>query len=434
MALILDLQAGNVSCNGGTDGSVSLTVVGGIPPYSYAWSNDKGELVATTQNLTNVGAGNYIVIVTGANGDTVSAGIAIAQPLPLTVSSLSTDAVCNGQTGTVTTEIRGGTPGPPEQPYQYLWNSGNTTASVYSLSVGSYTLVVTDVNGCTANTSVTITQPERFNLSVVVTPVSCRGGDNGRINLSIEGSTRPYRVQWSTGAITEDINNLPAGIYSVTVLDANNCVEMTTIVVQEPPSLSVSFTSRQDPTCYEGENGVISLTATGGIGPYSYSWIDKGTASLANTAERVDLTAGTYSVTVTDANGCSVTQLSTLTQGTRPFVQLLAVPSTLSGATSRDNGQLILSGFSSIDRFDSSLGAVYRGSAISPASLPIVPANGILTQSLPNPITPQPYTVRVFDAKGCYTDVTVVLQLATFVCPSEPICIPVTIQRRKLTK
>lgn len=242
-ALTLNLQAGNVSCNGGTDGSVSLTVAGGVTPYSYAWSNDKGDAIATTQNLTNIGVGNYVVVVTGANSDTVSAGIAVAQPLPLTVSALPTDAVCNGQTGTVTTEIRGGTPGPSEQPYQYLWNTGTTTASVYSLSVGSYTLVVTDANGCTASTSVNIIQPEPYNLSAVVTPVSCRGGDNGRINLTIEGSTRPYRIQWSTGATTEDIDNLPAGTYSVTVLDANNCVETTTIIVQEPPSLRVSITN-----------------------------------------------------------------------------------------------------------------------------------------------------------------------------------------------
>lgn len=433
-ASTLTLQSGNISCNGGTDGSVSLTITGGIPPYSYAWSNANGELIATTQNLTNVGVGNYKVVVTGANGDTVSAGIAVAQPLPLTVSLLFTDAVCNGQTGTITTEIRGGTPGTSEQPYQYLWNSGNTTASVYSLSVGSYTLVVTDVNGCTASTSVTITQPEPFNLSAVVIPVSCRAGNNGSINLTIEGSTRPYRIQWSTGATTEDIANLPAGIYSVTVLDANNCVESITIVVQEPPLLTVSSTSKQNPTCFEGQNGVISLAATGGVGPYSYRWADNGAASPVNTAERTGLSAGAYSATVTDANGCSVTQVSMLTQGTRPFVQLVAVPSTLSGATSRDNGQLILSGFSSIDRFDSSLGAVYSGSAILPASLPIVPANGILTQSLPNPITLQPYTVRVFDVRGCYTDVIVVLQPATFICPPEPICIPVRIQMRKLTK
>jgi hypothetical protein len=425
-ALTIQGTVKQISCDGLATGQISLTTIGGVEPYSYRWNTG-----ATSQNLTNVPAGNYEVLVTDANGATATAGFAVTQPLPLTASVLSTNAFCNGQTGTVTTEVRGGTPD-----YQYLWSNrdgepGPTTSSVYGLTAGSYTLTVTDANGCQSSVAVGITQPEPFDLNAVVVPVSCRGGANGNIDLTVEGATQPYRYQWSNGGTTQDIQSLTAGTYSVTVTDANNCVKTTSIVVQEPPSLSVAVRTSIQPTCYDGANGSISLTATGGSGPYSYVWTDGGTISTVSTANRTGLRSGVYSVTVTDANGCSAIESVSLAQGTRPNVRLASVPSTLSGPTPRNDGRLVLGGFDLTDRFDISLGAVYSGSAISPGSLSVVPADGVLTRSLPNPSTPQPYTVRVFDALGCSTDVTVILPPSVFVCPPEPVCLPVTIQKTR---
>jgi hypothetical protein len=202
---------------------------------------------------------------------------------------------------------------------------------VFSLSVGSYSLVVTDAQGCTASTSVTIGQPQAYNISAVVVPVACQGGTSGRIDLIVEGSTPPYRYSWSNGATTQDVADLISGSYSVTVLDANNCVESTTINVGQPGSLSVNLNS-QNLTCFGNETGQISLTTTGGTGPYTYIWDDNGTSSQASTSGRTGLSAGAYSVTVLDVNGCSVVQGVAINQPTAL---------TLVGSTTAVNGSIL---------------------------------------------------------------------------------------------
>ncbi|RIV17852.1 hypothetical protein DYU11_30730 [Fibrisoma montanum] len=282
-----------VSCKGGSDGAIDLTVTGGTTPYQYAWTNAAGQPVATTQDLENIPAGNYTVTVTDAAGCQRRFTSAVTEPDPLIVEAMPSNLQCSGQTGSITPTVRGGT-----EPYSYLWSNGATTSSVFGLPPGSYTLVVTDANGCRASLQTVITQPPPFAVSVQVTPETCNDSADGAINLTVEGATPPYLFRWSTGATTEDLTGLTAGVYSVTVTDRNGCTETVMATVEEPPALVLSATQVNN-ACFQGRTGSIDLTVTGGTAPYQYRWSDSLT-----TQDRINLEAGTYVVTVTDNNGC----------------------------------------------------------------------------------------------------------------------------------
>ncbi|CCH51821.1 adhesin AidA-related [Fibrisoma limi BUZ 3] len=292
-----------VSCKGGSDGAIDLTVTGGTAPYQYAWTNTAGQPVAATQDLANIPAGNYTVTVTDAAGCVSRSTSAVTEPDSLIVEGMPSNLQCSGQSGSITPAVRGGT-----QPYSYQWSNGATTPSVFGLPAGSYTLVVTDANGCQASLQTVITQPPPFAISAQVTPETCNESSDGAINLIIEGATPPYQFRWSNGATTEDLTGLTAGTYSVTVTDANGCTETLMATITEPPALVLSATE-VNASCFQGRTGSIDLTVTGGTAPYKYRWSDSLT-----TQDRTNLEAGTYVVTVTDNNGCVQSLTVVITQ------------------------------------------------------------------------------------------------------------------------
>ncbi|MDQ3050361.1 MAG: T9SS type A sorting domain-containing protein, partial [Bacteroidota bacterium] len=207
-------------------------------------------------------------------------------------TDVSCDKVCDG-TAEVFASL--GT-----APYSYLWSTGATTAAVIDLCEGIYTVTVTDANECQLVLSVTIDKNSaQFYFDFVVTDVTCNGEGNGMIDLTVTGGTAPYQYLWSNGAITEDIANLDAGPYTVTVTDSNGCTDSDNTLVEEP-SLLVALVTKTDITCEKADNGVADLTASGGTGPYSYLW------SNGETTEDISgLVPGIYTVTVTDANDCT---------------------------------------------------------------------------------------------------------------------------------
>lgn len=286
----------NVLCFGGNTGSINITPAGGTPGYTYLWSNG-----ATTQDINSLAAGNYNVMVTDANGCTNSVYAAtITQPAAaLSVNGVSTNVLCfGGNTGSVNITPAGGTPG-----YTYLWSNGSTTQDINSLAAGNYNVTVTDANGCTNNSfTANITQPAAaLAVNGMSTNVLCFGGNTGSININAAGGTPTYTYLWSNGSTTQDIGSLTAGNYNVTVTDANGCTNNSFSAVITQPAAGISVVGNStNVLCYGGTSGTINITPSGGTPAYSFLWSNGSTTEDLN-----GLSAGNYSVIVTDANGCT---------------------------------------------------------------------------------------------------------------------------------
>ncbi|MEZ7497116.1 T9SS type A sorting domain-containing protein, partial [Leeuwenhoekiella aequorea] len=281
-----------VSCNGGSDASIDLAVVGGTASYTYLWSNG-----ATTEDLSGLTAGTYDVTVTDANGCTATASIQVNEPTILSASGVATAVSCNGGSdASIDLAVVGGTAS-----YTYLWSNGATTEDLSGLTAGTYDVTVTDANGCTATASIQVNEPTILSASGVATAVSCNGGSDASIDLAVVGGTASYTYLWSNGATTEDLSGLTAGTYDVTVTDANGCTATASIQVNEPTILTASGVATAV-SCNGGSDASIDLAVVGGTKPYTYAWNNGAT-----TEDLSGLTAGTYDVTVTDANGCTAT-------------------------------------------------------------------------------------------------------------------------------
>lgn len=287
----------DVNCFGGNNGSATATGSGGTLPLTYAWSNG-----ANTTTITNLTAGPYSVTVTDGNGCTAVANITINQPLvPLTVSITSTNVNCFGSSdGTATATAAGGTP-----PYTYLWSNGAITSNIINLGVGTYTVTVTDFNGCTITDAVTITQPPTpIQISTAFTNVTCNGGNDAMAIVFAVGGTSPLSYLWSNGETQAIITDLSAGIYTVTVTDANGCTDISSLIVTQPAPIAITPTIT--PSSCDGHNdGAISIAVTGGVVPYTFLWHEVNTDSTYVTQNIVGVRGGTYALLITDSVGCT---------------------------------------------------------------------------------------------------------------------------------
>jgi large repetitive protein len=289
-------------CHGQSTGAIDLTVLNATPPLSYIWSNG-----ATTQDLNNIPAGTYGVIVEDALGSVVQASIVVSQPAVLTVSvDVSDETVVNGCNGTATANPLGGT-----APFTYLWNdpAAQTTQTATGLCAGIIQVTVTDANGCPVTTS-NVINPPSCDLDVVVsgTPVSCNGGTNGTVNatpITVQNNL-PFTYLWSNGATTQTQSGIPAGPYTVTVTDGIGCQASGGFVVTQPLALSLT-SSTVDEQTFGGCDGSATVNPTGGTAPYTYAWTGGQTTQTAT-----GLCPATYTVTVTDANGCTAQRTVTI--------------------------------------------------------------------------------------------------------------------------
>lgn len=295
----------NVSCNGGTNGSATVTPAGGTTPYTYLWSNGQ-----TTATATGLAAGTYSVLVTDNLGCTTTPTVTITQPAVLAATTTQVNVSCfGGSNGTATVIPTGGT-----IPYTYLWSNGQTTATATGLSIGTYSVVVTDNLGCTTNQSVTITQPTVLAMTASSsTNVSCFGGSNGTATIAVTGGTTPYTYLWSNGQTTATATGLAIGTYSVVVTDALGCTISQSYTITQPGLLVATPGTQTNVLCNGGNNGAANITVTGGTGVYNYNWTP-GNPVGDNTNSVSGLTAGTWSVTVTDQNGCIASTTMTITQ------------------------------------------------------------------------------------------------------------------------
>lgn len=287
-------------CNGQSNGSIDITVTNATAPLTYSWSNG-----ATTQDLTNVPAGTYAVTVTDAQGSVLQSTIQLTQPAVLGVLvDVQDETIVNGCNGSATANPTGGT-----APYSYLWSNGQTTQTATGLCAGIYQVTITDANGCTVTTSRVINPPS-CDLDVLVTgtSVACNGGANGSATATpvTNQNNVPFTYLWSNGATTQQITAVAAGPYTVTVTDGIGCTASGTFVVTEPPLLTVSTTVVDEQT-FGGCNGSATATAGGGTSPYLYSWSN---GAIGQTASNI--CPGNYTVTITDARGCTVQRTITV--------------------------------------------------------------------------------------------------------------------------
>jgi hypothetical protein len=280
----------DAACNGAINASIDLSVQteGNL---TYIWSNG-----ATTQDLNHIPAGTYTITVThNMSGCTATRTVVVTQPTAIEVSAITTPVLCNGgENGNIETTVTGGTP-----PYTFSWSNGAITPQINNLTAGTYTVVVTDANGCTETLAATVTQTQAITLAPVVQPPTC-GNSDGAIDLQIVGGTPPYQQIWSTGAVQEDISGLSTGTYSVTVTDASGCTAATTQSIG-PYTATITVNDAQ---CLHN----LNLNVFGGTGPYVFAWSDNSASEDLN-----GVSEGTYSVTVTDMLGCSTVQSVSVT-------------------------------------------------------------------------------------------------------------------------
>ncbi|MBI4647163.1 MAG: gliding motility-associated C-terminal domain-containing protein [Bacteroidia bacterium] len=298
--LIADISETNVLCNGASNGIADLSVSGGTAPYSYLWSNS-----ATTEDLTGISAAVYFVTVTDNNNCIVYDSVDIVEPEILSANITGTDILCNGNsTGSIDLTISGGA-----TPYSYLWSNSATTQDLINIQADIYYVSIIDNNTCTTTDSVILSEPPALSSAIANTDVNCFGDNDGFINLSVNGGVSPYSYLWSNSQITEDLINIPAGNYSVTVTANNICTLTANVTVTQPPQLTVTISAQSNVSCNGGNNGMAFVNASGGVSPYGYFWSDGQTLALA-----ANLSAGIYVVTVTDNNLCTVATTATITE------------------------------------------------------------------------------------------------------------------------
>ncbi len=369
-SIVVSTSNVNVTCNGGSDGSLMATVTGGTGTYNYFWSPGS----VNTAVVNGVSAGTYSVVVTDALGCQGTAFDIVTEPSPVVASTSSTPVTCNSLSdGIGSVSGSGGTPG-----YTYFWSGGGGSASSSTgLPAGNYSVTVTDFHGCQTVSTVTITEPAV--LSVVVAPddVSCNGASNGGASATASGGTAPYTYSWMpSGAASAAVSGLAAGPHSVTVTDSNGCVHTESVTITEPTALSLSLISILPVTCNGDCDGAAQIQVAGGVAPYMYSWAPGGQSSTSVN----NLCAGTHIFTVTDFHGCSDSIQVVITEPNAITSSITTTNVSCGGAC------------------DGSATVVYSG-GVGPYDILWTP--GLQTTPTVNGLCADIYSVNTIDANGC---------------------------------
>lgn len=378
---VLTVTGTDVSCFGDTDGSATV-VATGTGPFTYIWQPTGG----SSDVATGLSPGTYTIEVTDGNGCVSNETIEIDEPVELTLATSSTDSDCTIDNGTATVVANGGTGA-----YSYSWTpSGQTTATANNLGAGSYEVVVTDDNGCQSTANVSVGNVNGPVITVdAVNDVSCAGEADGSATVSVSGGTPVYTYDWSpSGGVNPSATGLTPGNYTITVTDAAGCVSFEDVVIGEPSPISITGVVT-DSDCGL-DNGLIATTASGGTGIYTYTWLP----NVSTTADASDLEPNDYTVTVTDANGCSVDE--TFTVGIIDGLGVTITPSVFS-INQGDNVDLI----------------VTVNPNLTDLTYTWIPSDGLSCSDCPNP-TASPnetttYTVFVTSEDGCEGEATVTI-------------------------
>ncbi len=318
---VLTISSVSPSCNGDCDGTATVLVTGGTLPYNYLWLGGTpfGGLNSTSSTTTGICSGNLNVLVTDANSCTVGSSTSVIEPSFISLTTTNTSETCSGlHNGTASVSASGGTPN-----YLYQWNTaagGQTNSTAIGLAGGVYTVTVSDSHNCTEITTVTVNTPNPmvFN-SITPTHLTCYLANDGSISTNVTGGTPSYSYLWTNSvgtfnSVNQNIGNLPQETYFLTVTDQNGCNITTSVIISQPPQLNLNLVET-DESCYQFCDGSISANVSGGQMPYTYLW-----SNILNTSTINSLCPGSYIVTVTDNNGCTISLNSTVTGN--PLLQI----------------------------------------------------------------------------------------------------------------
>jgi hypothetical protein len=375
------VQSSPINCKGQANGALNLTPSGGTSPYTFVWSHGP-----TTEDVSGLAAGNYSVEITDSKGCKNTVNYTLIEPALLSVThTLSnyngTPIRCNGDAnGQINLTASGGT-----GPYTYTWSTGATTEDLSGLSAGTYTVTVKDSRNCSANSSITLTQPQSVVSSISMkTNVSCAGGNNGSITVAPGGGTGSYSYSinggssWQTSAT---FTNLSAGSYTILIQDVNGCSSSLITSVSSPAALVLSVASKQDTQC-GAANGSAQVNASGGAGGYIYRWRDASATIISTTNTISNVASGSYTAEATDQNGCIVSIVVVINSSNGPIVSVTSMtPASCS------------------DKADGSATISVNGGK---APYTILWPNGQTTATATN-LTASAHVVTVTDQDGCKT-------------------------------
>jgi len=276
------------------DGSISVEANGGTAPYSYEWDNG-----ATGNSLENLSPGTYTVSIIDDNGCiqiealTVENSEVDCSTVALDFESVNLD--CNGDNnGSISTSING-TYGEIE----INWNTLATSSSLENLGAGTYTISIVDEAGCSVSEEITIEEPSEIQINLVASNGNC--ATTPEISAWVNGGTAPYSYEWSNGMTTETISDLEAGMYTVSITDNNGCEQVDAVEIEPSAPPMLIETASENPSCVDDANGSINVNTMGGTPPYDYSWQHD---ENINSPELNNLSAGDYTVVITDSEGC----------------------------------------------------------------------------------------------------------------------------------
>lgn len=288
-SLIVD----EMTCSEANDANINLNIISGQGPFLINWNNGVQE-----EDLFNLNEGTYEVTLTDANTCTNIFSTTIQSPAPLTLEAELTQLSCTGQDeGSISLSVSGGL-----APYEYEWSTGSTEPVLDNLPSGIYEVTLTDAKACKVEQAFVLNAISGISIELDVTKVSCFGGSDGQIQVSVEGGTGEYELNWNNGATSSRLENLEAGFYILSLTDSNGCEAITQVQVHEPDEIVISFEAETE-KCNDSGDGFISVIAEGGIGDLKYLWNNSLTSP-----EISALNAGTYIVEVSDENECKATQ------------------------------------------------------------------------------------------------------------------------------
>jgi len=319
----------NVICNSDSTGTIDLTVTGGTAPLSYAWSNGD-----TIEDPANLPAGQFMVTVTDSAGCNATDSVIITEPLPMGNTFGIVEPTCFGDCdGSATSTPSGGTGSPSS--WTYLWSNGDSGITASPLCADTFTVVMVDSVGCTADPdTVVVTEPAALSTTVTAQNASCNGLCDGAIDLTVTGGVLPYTYLWMPGGMTaEDIVNQCSGTFSVTVTDSNGCIITDSATISDPPILTGNITAKVNESCGGACDGSATYSVAGGVLPYTFTWSTGCTDSTCST-----ICSGTFSVTVTDSNGCSISATDSIS-GPAPIA--LSIGATNSTCGSADGSAFV---------------------------------------------------------------------------------------------
>lgn len=311
-------EISSVTCNGYSDGSITLDPTGGYGNYTVSWKSEAaGNLSDTDFDLGDIPAGKYTATLTDSEGCQLDTVIFMDDPLPIVVTSTIKNTSCvGGSDGAVTITTTNGTP-----PYSYQWLLDgkliSTGQNITDLEAATYQLIVTDQFQCQYNSSdfTVADPPSEFFIDGTITRVTCHDDFNGEIDVEVQITGEPdldYSVYWEKNGVlfsqnTEDLNGIGAGTYEIFIEDEYGCIKSKTFSLENPDELAFVF-DIVDVSCFGGSDGSVSAQVSGGYGTYQFSWLKDGLPFTATSSFATNLEAAFYRVTVTDLEGCVLTR------------------------------------------------------------------------------------------------------------------------------